>query len=97
MDVRIFFKRTRVIKYGVANYEPRSATAAKITVPTRPALLPPPVPPQEEALLMYVVTHARVCLVSGVTCVRSPVAKKRITYFVTSVRPARRVMCAHHR
>ena len=35
-----------VIKYGVADYEPRRS-AAKITAPTRPALPAPPEPPQD--------------------------------------------------
>ena len=35
-----------VIKFGVADYEPRKSSA-KIIAPTRPALPPPPEPPQE--------------------------------------------------
>ena len=40
-----------VIKYGVADYEPRKS-AAKITAPTRPALLAPPEPPQDGSPLL---------------------------------------------
>ena len=39
-----------VIKYGVANYEPRKSKAT-ITTPNRPALLPP-VQEEETLLLM---------------------------------------------
>ena len=35
-----------VVKYGVADYEPRKSTA-HITAPSRPALPAPPMPPQE--------------------------------------------------
>ena len=38
--------KSGVIKYGVANYEPRKSVA-KIMAPARPALPAPPVPPQE--------------------------------------------------
>ena len=40
-----------VIKYGVADYQPRKS-AARITAPTRPALPAPPSPPQEGSPLM---------------------------------------------
>ena len=40
-----------VIKYGVANYEPRKSVA-KITAPTRPALPAPVEPPQDGSLLL---------------------------------------------
>jgi hypothetical protein len=40
-----------VIKYGVANYEPRKSVA-KITAPTRPALPAPPEPPQDGSPLL---------------------------------------------
>ena len=40
-----------VIKYGVADYEPRKS-AARITAPARPALPAPPAPPQEGSLPM---------------------------------------------
>ena len=40
-----------VIKYGVADYQPRKS-AARITAPTRPALPAPPSPPQEGSPLI---------------------------------------------
>ena len=44
-------EKSGVIKYGVANYEPRKSTL-KITAPKRPTERPALLPPADEDLLM---------------------------------------------